>query len=50
VNGLRTSIRMLELHYAKFIAKARRRHVEESGFRLGLKPGKVASIRHRRPT
>ena len=43
-----TSIRMLEIHYGKFIAVARRRLVEESAFKLGLKPGKVASMRQDR--
>ena len=33
-----TSVRMLELHYAKFIAASRRELVEKSTFRLGLKP------------
>lgn len=39
-----TSIRMLELHYGKFIAGSRRKLVEESSFKLGLKPGKVMTI------
>jgi len=49
-DNMGTSIKMLEQHYAKFIAAARRRHVEERGFMLGLKPSKVASIGGRRPT
>lgn len=32
-----TSIRMIELHYGKFLAAARRKLVEESGFKLGLR-------------
>lgn len=39
-----TSIRMLELHYGKFIAGSRRKLVEESAFKLGLKPGKVMGL------
>ena len=31
-----TSIRMLEKHYAKFIAASRRQLVEESAFKVGL--------------
>jgi integrase len=31
-----TSIRMLELHYGKFIAQSRQQLIEESGFKLGL--------------
>jgi integrase len=40
-----TSIRMLEQHYGKFIAASRRKLVEESSFKLGLKPGKVRPLR-----
>ena len=39
-----TSIRMLELHYGKFIAASRRRLIEESSFKLGLTPGNVESV------
>jgi integrase len=39
-----TSIRMLEQHYAKFIAASKRKLIDESGFRLGLKRGKVERI------
>jgi len=39
-----TSIRMIEQHYGKFIQASRAKLIEESGFKLGLKPGKVASI------
>jgi integrase len=39
-----TSIRMLEEHYAKFIAKSKQKLVEETGFRLGLKRGNVESM------
>ena len=41
-----TSVRMLEVHYAKFIAASRRKLVEESAFRLGLRQtSNVAAIR-----
>jgi site-specific recombinase XerD len=39
-----TSIRMLEQHYGKFIAGSRRKLIEESGFKLGLKPGNVHTL------
>jgi integrase len=39
-----TSIRMIEVHYGKFIAATRAKLVEESAFKLGLKPGKVTPI------
>jgi hypothetical protein len=35
-DNMGTSIRMLEQHYSKFIAAARRRLVEESAFKIGL--------------
>jgi hypothetical protein len=35
---------MIEVHYGKFIAATRRKMIEESGFKLGLKPGKVTPI------
>lgn len=40
-----TSITMLEKHYAKFIAASRRKLVEQSALKLGLKPGNVRSLR-----
>jgi len=43
-----TSIKMLELNYAKFIAASRRKLIEESGFKLGLVPSNVASLSVRR--
>lgn len=40
-----TSIRMLEVHYGKFIAGTKRKLVEESAFKIGLKrQSKVVSI------
>ena len=39
-----TSIRMLEIHYGKFIAASRRKLVEESAFKLGLERGNVEPI------
>jgi integrase len=40
-----TSIRMLEVHYGKFIAASRRKLVEESAFKLGVRaPRKVVPI------
>jgi integrase len=39
-----TSVRMIELHYGKFIAAARRKLVEEAAFRLGL-TAKVVPMR-----
>ncbi len=42
-----TSIRMLEVHYGKFIAASRRKLVEESAFKLGLKLGKVSPLPRR---
>jgi len=39
-----TSIRMLEVHYGKFIAGSRRKLIEESAFKLGLKPGNVKAL------
>jgi integrase len=44
--NLGTSIRMLEVHYGKFIAGSRRKLIEESSFKLGLKPTtNIRSIR-----
>jgi hypothetical protein len=40
-----TSIRMLEVHYGKFIAASRQKLVEESAFKLGLTPSKPAKAR-----
>ena len=39
-----TSIRMIEQHYGKFIQASRAKLIEDSGFKLGLKPGKVTPI------
>lgn len=39
-----TSIRMLELHYGKFIASSRQKLVEESSFKLGLVKGNVTPM------
>lgn len=40
-----TSIRMLEIHYGKFIAASRRKLVDEAAFKIGLKSSrKLASI------
>jgi integrase len=41
-----TSIRMLEQHYGKFIAASRRKLVEESSFKLGLRRANVERLRH----
>lgn len=41
-----TSIRMLEVHYGKFIAASRRDLIEAAGFKLGLPPGKVVRLEH----
>jgi len=40
-----TSIRMLEVHYGKFIAASRRKLVDESAFKLGLRTPKAAHAR-----
>jgi len=40
-----TSVRMIEKHYGKFVAAARQKLVEESAFKLGLRPNNVAAIR-----
>jgi site-specific recombinase XerD len=40
-----TSIRMLEVHYGKFIAASRQKLVEDSAFKLDLKPSKVTAMR-----
>ncbi len=42
-----TSIRMIEVHYGKFIAASRRKLVEESAFKLGLQAEKVTQLRPR---
>lgn len=39
-----TSIRMLELHYAKFIATSRRKLIDESAFKLGLESNRKVVI------
>jgi integrase len=43
-----TSVAMLERNYVKFIDKAKRELVEESGFKLGLKPATVTPMKARR--
>jgi len=40
-----TSIRMLEVHYGKFIAASRQKLVEQSSFKLGLTPPKSSKTR-----
>jgi integrase len=40
-----TSVAMIEKHYGKFLAASRRQLVEETGFKLGLRPGNVAPLR-----
>ena len=39
-----TSVAMIEKHYGKFLAASRRQLIEQSGFKLGLKPGNVAAL------
>jgi integrase len=39
-----TSVAMIEKHYGKFLAASRQILVEASGFKLGLKTGKVAAL------
>jgi integrase len=39
-----TSVLMIEKHYGRFLAASRRRLVEESGFKLGIEPGKVVAL------
>ena len=44
-DNMGTSIRMLETNYAKFIAASRRKLIEESAFKLGLKSSKARRTR-----
>ena len=39
-----TSIKMLELNYAKFLAASRRKLIEDHAFKLGLEPSNVSTM------
>lgn len=43
-----TSVLMIERSYGKFIAASRRKLIQETGFKLGLKPSKVVPIGRRK--
>ena len=40
-----TSVRMIEVHYAKILAALRRKLVERHAFKIGLKSGNVTALR-----
>ena len=43
-----TSVRMLEKHYGKFTSASRRALIQKTGFKLGLRPSNVATMRRRK--